>query len=218
MGGSAWPCVPCVQGAPSPALAAQSWRSVRRTAAWGEWQCRAPTWQVQQRGLEERVRQVLHLAAEGKHGAAQPADQEVEQVEHLLRGPSKLWHAQLDADDLHLQACRQNGRGQGTGPEVGARHSRLECRISGGSSLAWKAQSALCTKCSGASGLRRRGCVAQVCLHHEPSTHQCNHPQDAVRYCQAIKRAPLPRRALINVLPPASGRKCHQKGGKVNKV
>lgn len=47
--------------------------------------------------------QVLHLLPERKHARAHAAHNEVEQVEHLLRGPPVLRHAQLDADDLDLQ-------------------------------------------------------------------------------------------------------------------
>jgi hypothetical protein len=62
-----------------------------------------PTWQVQQSRLQQRGGQVLHLGAEGKDAGAQAADQEVEEVEDLLRGPAVLGHAALDADDLDLR-------------------------------------------------------------------------------------------------------------------
>ena len=48
-----------------------------------------------------RWRRGVYLVSEGKDHAAQNADESVEQVEDLLRGPAVLGHSLLDAHELH---------------------------------------------------------------------------------------------------------------------
>lgn len=62
-----------------------------------------PTWQVQQQQLQHAHVQALQLPPEHEDACPDGAHQRIEQVEHLLRGPAVLGHAQVDAQQLDLR-------------------------------------------------------------------------------------------------------------------
>ena len=61
-----------------------------------------PTWEVEEHEAQRVGVQRVHLRAQQERAAAQRADERVEQVEHLLRRPPVLGHAQLYAHELDL--------------------------------------------------------------------------------------------------------------------
>ena len=120
---------------------------------------------------------VLHLLPERKHARAHAAHDEVQQVEHLLRGPAVLGDAQLDAHNLDLRSA--HARGVGGARRPGARRTP---RITPAS-------------------CRRPAPAAQP--RPPPSAHQRHYGDQSVGHRQAIERPHLPGLAGIYFLPPA---------------
>lgn len=65
------------------------------------------TWQIKQDQTHCIWVQLLHLSAEQEAATSQRAHQGIQQVEHLLRCPTILWHTQLNANQLHLHSISE---------------------------------------------------------------------------------------------------------------
>lgn len=182
---------------------------------------RTPTWQVEQGGLCDEERQLLHHVPQRKHRATQAAHQKVEQMEHLLRGPPVFGHPQLDADDLDLHvgrvrgersalggaACPAMARGSGQGREFPLSPPSCSVAASTQSAVPHDSMPAEHARQICPTTHRPLPCHDSAAPGSDPATatHQCHHGYHKIGQGQKVISPSLPCRVLVNVFPPGSG-------------